>query len=66
MIDAERGDAQPGAGETSAKSSDTTANALRVWRTLALVLAVLIVALIFGAYSQPELLLNYSGLRYCG
>ena len=66
MIDAERGDVQPGAGEASAKSSDTTAKALRVWRTLALVLAVLIVAFIFGAYSQPELLLNYSGLRYCG
>jgi hypothetical protein len=26
----------------------------------------LIVVLAFAAYTQPELLLNYSGLRYCG
>ena len=40
--------------------------ALRVWRTLALVLAALLATFAFTAYIQPELLLNYSGLRYCG
>jgi hypothetical protein len=66
MLDAEQGQALHGAMDTPAESPGTTAKALRVWRALALVLAVLIVALVFGAYSQPELLLNYSGLRYCG
>jgi hypothetical protein len=28
--------------------------------------AALIVVLAFGAYRQPELLLNIMGLRYCG
>jgi hypothetical protein len=28
--------------------------------------AVLIIVLAFGAYRQPELLLNIMGLRYCG
>ncbi len=40
--------------------------ALAVWRAIALALAALIAALAFAAYTQPELLLNYSGLRYCG
>ncbi len=40
--------------------------ALAVWRTIALALVALIAALVFAAYTQPELLLNYSGLRYCG
>jgi len=44
----------------------SSATALRVWRTLALALAALVAALAFAAYTQPELLLNYSGLRYCG
>ena len=39
---------------------------LRVWRALALALVALLAALAFAAYTQPELLLNYSGLRYCG
>lgn len=47
-------------------SANASAKALRRWRRLALVLAALIAALAFGAYTQPELLLNYSGLRYCG
>ena len=34
--------------------------------TVALVGAALIVAVVVGAYRQPELLLNVMGLRYCG
>lgn len=33
---------------------------------VALVGAALIALLAFGAYRQPELLLNIMGLRYCG
>lgn len=33
---------------------------------VALVGAALIVVVVFGAYRQPELLLNFMGLRYCG
>lgn len=36
-----------------------------VW-AIGLLTAVLIAALAFGAYRQPELLLNLMGLRYCG
>lgn len=36
-----------------------------IW-TVALVGAALIAVLAFGAYRQPELLLNIMGLRYCG
>lgn len=43
-----------------------TSAALAAWRALALVLAVVLAALGFAAYTQPELLLNYTGLRYCG
>ncbi len=39
---------------------------LRLWRAIALAAAALIAALAFGAYSQPDLLLNFVGLRYCG
>ncbi len=42
------------------------ASSLIVWRALALTLAAILAALAFAAYYQPELLLNYSGLRYCG
>jgi hypothetical protein len=31
-----------------------------------LLLAAVVTVLIFGAYRQPELLLNLMGLRYCG
>lgn len=31
-----------------------------------LLLAAVVTALVFGAYRQPELLLNLMGLRYCG
>jgi hypothetical protein len=50
---------------SSANESRSLA-ALAVWRAIALALAALIAALAFAAYTQPELLLNYSGLRYCG
>jgi hypothetical protein len=33
---------------------------------IGLLAAVAIAALAFGAYRQPELLLNILGLRYCG
>ena len=29
-------------------------------------LAAVVTVLVFGAYRQPELLLNLMGLRYCG
>lgn len=34
--------------------------------TIALLAAAIVTALAFGAYRQPELLLNLMGLRYCG
>jgi anti-sigma-K factor RskA len=48
------------ATETSSRA------ALAFWRALALALAAAIAVLAFAAYTQPELLLNYSGLRFCG
>ena len=54
---------QPGASSATETSPRAV---LAFWRGLALALAAVIVALAFAAYSQPELLLNYSGLRYCG
>lgn len=36
-----------------------------VW-AIGLLAVVVITALVFGAYRQPELLLNLMGLRYCG
>ncbi len=38
----------------------------RLGRAMALAAAALIAALAFGGYSQPELLLNFVGLGYCG
>lgn len=43
----------------------------RVWSRralwiVALLAAAIVTALAFGAYRQPELLLNLMGLRYCG
>ena len=38
----------------------------RILWALGLGAAVIIAALAFGAYRQPELLLNLMGLRYCG
>jgi hypothetical protein len=38
----------------------------RVAWVVGVLVAVLITALAFGAYRQPELLLNLMGLRYCG
>lgn len=33
---------------------------------IGLVIAAAIIAIAFGAYRQPELLMNLIGLRYCG
>ena len=38
----------------------------RVIWAVGLLAAAMIAALAFGAYRQPELLLNILGLRYCG
>lgn len=38
----------------------------RVLWAIGLLAALVITALAFGAYRQPELLLNILGLRYCG
>ena len=38
----------------------------RVLWAVGLVAAMAITAMAFGAYRQPELLLNLIGLRYCG
>ncbi len=38
----------------------------RVLWVIGLLAALVITALAFGAYRQPELLLNILGLRYCG
>ncbi|MBK7016823.1 MAG: hypothetical protein IPH39_14900 [Sulfuritalea sp.] len=54
---------QPGASSATETSSRA---ALAFWRALALALAAAIAVLAFAAYTQPELLLNYSGLRFCG
>ncbi|MDO8789783.1 MAG: hypothetical protein Q7J42_17040 [Sulfuritalea sp.] len=34
--------------------------------TITLIAAAMVAVLAFGAYRQPELLLNLMGLRYCG
>jgi hypothetical protein len=62
---------QMGAGKETAGSDHSpfpsgTDRARRAAWTVALVGAVLIAVLAFGAYRQPELLLNIMGLRYCG
>ena len=54
---------QPGVSSATETSSRA---ALAFWRALALALAAAIAVLAFAAYTQPELLLNYSGLRFCG
>lgn len=38
----------------------------RILWAIGLLAALAITALAFGAYRQPELLLNILGLRYCG
>ena len=49
----------PAVGPRSGQSRRT------LW-ALGLLAAALITVLAFGAYRQPELLLNLMGLRYCG
>jgi len=38
----------------------------RAIRAVGLLAVAMVTALAFGAYRQPELLLNLLGLRYCG
>lgn len=52
--------------EHASSSPQGIARSHRLWLAIALAAAALIAALAFGAYSQPELLLNFVGLRYCG
>lgn len=57
--------------ETVEAEYQTQARLPRHWPTrlawaVGLLAAAAIVALAFGAYRQPELLLNLMGLRYCG
>lgn len=52
--------------ESSAVSSSSGDRSHRVAWAVGVLVAVLITALAFGAYRQPELLLNLMGLRYCG
>jgi hypothetical protein len=59
-------DARPTITKEVSTPSERTEASLRIWRALALAAAALIAAMAFGAYNQPELLLNYIGLRYCG
>lgn len=47
-------------------SPPRTDRSRRVLWTIGLLAALAITALAFGAYRQPELLLNILGLRYCG
>jgi hypothetical protein len=54
------------AGSDLPASSSGAGRARRAAWTVALAGAVLIAILAFGAYRQPELLLNIMGLRYCG
>lgn len=53
----------------SEDSSPSPPRRNRVRRTawvIGLLAAAIITTLAFGAYRQPELLLNLMGLRYCG
>ena len=47
-------------------SPPRTNRSRRVLWAIGLLAALVITALAFGAYRQPELLLNILGLRYCG
>lgn len=49
-----------------ASSSPQMDRSRRVMWTIGLLAAALIAVVAFGAYRQPELLLNLMGLRYCG
>ncbi|MCF8151565.1 MAG: hypothetical protein K9J80_12545 [Sulfuritalea sp.] len=56
----------PIAEPTSAPSPQAMRRSHRVLWVVGLVAALAITAIAFGAYRQPELLLNMIGLRYCG
>ncbi len=56
--------------DTSRDTDSPPEPELAAWRRPAAwgaaLLAAAVVAVAFGAYGQPELLLNLLGLRYCG
>lgn len=52
-------------GDVKLPSAATNRSRRAVWM-IVLLLLVTITILAFGAYRQPELLLNLIGLRYCG
>lgn len=51
--------------ETPSPSPRIDRSRRALW-TIALMVAAMVAVLAFGAYRQPELLLNLMGLRYCG
>ena len=51
--------------ETPSSSTRMDRSHRALW-TIALLAAATVAVLAFGAYRQPELLLNLMGLRYCG
>ncbi len=53
-------------GEDRPDLSSRADRSRRFLWAIGLFAVVLITALAFGAYRQPELLLNLMGLRYCG
>jgi preprotein translocase subunit SecD len=57
-------DSVPGEGQSVSPSGGDSSR--RLLLAIGLLAAAAIVALAFGAYRQPELLLNFMGLRYCG
>lgn len=52
--------------ESPAPGSLPPARPRRALWLVGLLVAAVVTALVFGAYRQPELLLNLMGLRYCG
>lgn len=53
-------------GEQGPPSPPRPAWSRRAAWTVALLAVAIVTAMAFGAYRQPELLLNLMGLRYCG
>jgi len=53
-------------GEDRPVSPSRADRSRRFLWTIGLLAVALTTALAFGAYRQPELLLNLMGLRYCG
>lgn len=57
-------DSVPGGGQSVSPPGGDSSR--RLLLAIGLLAVAAIVALAFGAYRQPELLLNLMGLRYCG